>query len=66
MICTSEASEAAALPAHSIERDEGLFQIGVCDDAADSAPSLMPWEPIVPDKITGLSRARHLPKLVRQ
>ena len=51
---------------HSIERDEGLFQIGLCGDAADSAPSLMPSEPIVPDKITGLSRARHLPKLVRQ
>ena len=35
MIRNSEASErAAALPAHSIERDDGLFQIGVCDDAA--------------------------------
>jgi hypothetical protein len=67
MIRNSEASEkAAALPAHSIERDDGLFQIGLCDDVADSAPSLMPSEPIVPDKITGLSRARYLPKLVRQ
>jgi hypothetical protein len=62
MIRSSEASEAAALPAHSIERSEGLF----CDDAADSAPSLMPSEAIVPDKITGLSRARHFAKLVRQ
>lgn len=60
--------QAAALPADSIvvERDDGLFQIGLCDDADDPAPSLMPPEPIVPDEITGLSRARHLPKLVRQ
>jgi hypothetical protein len=58
--------QAAALPADSIvvKRDDGLFQIGLCDDAADSAPPLMP-EPIVPNEITGLSRARHLPKLVR-
>jgi hypothetical protein len=49
-----------------VERDDGLFQIGLCDDAADPAPSLMPPEPIVPDEITGLSRARHLTKLVRQ
>ena len=65
MIRNSEASEqAAALPADSIvvKRDDGLFQIGLCDDAAGSAPS----EAIVPDKITGLSRARNLPKLVRQ
>jgi hypothetical protein len=33
---------------------------------ADPAPSLMAPEPIVPDEITGLSRARHLLKLVRQ
>jgi hypothetical protein len=69
MIRNSEAAEqAAALPADSIivERDEVLFQIGVCDDAADSASSLMSEAAIVPDKITGLSRARHLPKLVRQ
>ena len=69
MIRHSEASEqAAALPANSIvvERDDGLFQIGLCDAAAASAPSLMPPEPIVPDEITGLPRARHLPKLVRQ
>jgi hypothetical protein len=69
MIRNSGASEqAAALPADSIviERDDGLFQIGLCDDAADPAPSLMPPEPIVPDEITGLSRARHLTKLVRQ
>jgi hypothetical protein len=33
---------------------------------ADSAPSLMPSEAIEPDEITGLSPARHLPKLVRQ
>ena len=69
MIRNWEASEqAAALPADSIvvKRDDGRFQIGLCDAAADSAPSLMPSEPIVPDEITGLSRARHLPKLVRQ
>ena len=66
MIGTFEASESAALPADSIERYEGLFQIGVCDDAADSAPLQMPSEPIVPDENTGLSRARHLPKSVRQ
>ena len=69
MIRNSEASEqAAALPADGIvvERDDGLFQIGLRNDAADSAPSLMPSKPIVPDKIMGLSRARHLPKLVRQ
>ena len=67
MIRNSEASEqAAALPADSVERDDGLFQIGLCDDGDDPAPSLMPPEPIVPDEITGLSRARHLPKLVRQ
>ena len=66
MIRSSEASkQVAALPADSIERYEGLFQIGVCDDT-DSAPSLMPSKPIVPDKITGLSRARHFAKLVRQ
>jgi hypothetical protein len=59
MIRSSEASE------DSIER-EGLFQIGLRDAAAGSAPSLMPSEAIVPDKITGLSRAWHLPKLVRQ
>ena len=34
--------------------------------ADDPAPSLMPPEPIVPYEITGLSRSRHLPKLVRQ
>jgi hypothetical protein len=34
--------------------------------AADPAPSMMPPEPIVPYEITGLSRARHMPKLVRQ
>ena len=69
MIRNSEASEqAAALPADSIvvKRDGGLFQIGLCDDADDPAPSLMPPEPIVPYEITGLSRSRHLPKLVRQ
>ena len=69
MIRNSETSEeAAAVPAASImlERDEGLFQIGLYDDAAYSALSLMPPEPIVPDEITGLSWARHLPKLVRQ
>jgi hypothetical protein len=49
-----------------VEREDALFQIGLCDDADDPAPSLMPPEPIVPDEITGLSRARHLPKLVRQ
>ena len=38
-----------------------------CEDADDPAPSMMmPMESIVPDEITGLSRARHLPKLVRQ
>jgi hypothetical protein len=36
------------------------------DFATTAAPSLMPPEPIVPDEIIGLSRARHLPKLVRQ
>ena len=69
MIRNSEASEqAAALPADSVvvERDDGLFQIGLCDNAADSAPSLMPPEPILPDEITCLTRARHLPKWVRQ
>ena len=67
MIRNSEASEeAAALPAGSIECDDGRFQVGLCDAAADTAPSQMPSEPIVPDEITGLSRARHLPKLVRQ
>jgi hypothetical protein len=69
MIRNSKASEQAApLPADSIvvERDDGLFQIGLCDGSDDPAPSLMPPEPIVPDEITGLSRARHLPKLVRQ
>jgi hypothetical protein len=69
MIRNSGASEqAAALPADSIvvECDDGLFQIGLCDDAADPAPSLMSPEPIVPDEITSLSRTRHLPKLVRQ
>jgi hypothetical protein len=40
MIRNSEASEkAAALPADSIERDEGLFQIGLCDDADGPFPS---------------------------
>ena len=48
-----------------VERDDGLFQIGLCD-AADPAPSLMPPEPILPDEITCLTRARHLPKWVRQ
>jgi len=69
MIHNSETSEqAAALPADCIvvETDDGLFKIGLCDDADDPAPSLMPPEPIVPDEITGLSRTRHLPKLVRQ
>jgi hypothetical protein len=69
MIRNSETSEqAAALPADGIvvERDDGLFQVGPCDDAADAAPSLMPPEPTVPDEITGLSRAWHPPKLVRQ
>jgi hypothetical protein len=68
MIRNWEASEqAAALPADGIvvKRDDGLFQIGL-RDGADPAPSLMPPEPIVPDEITGLSRARHLPKSVRQ
>jgi hypothetical protein len=68
MICSSQVSEqAAALPAHSIvvEREDALFQIGLCD-AADPAPSLMPPEPILPDEITCLTRARHLPKWVRQ
>jgi hypothetical protein len=66
MIRNSGASEqAAALPADSIvvERDDRLLQICLCDDADDPASSLMPPEPIVPDEIT---RARHLPKLVRQ
>ena len=69
MIRNSEASQGAtALPADNIgvERDDGLFQIGLGDDAADPAPSLMPPEPIGPDEITGLSWARHLPKLARQ
>jgi hypothetical protein len=69
MIRNSSASEQAAeLPADSIvlERDDGLFQVGLCDDADDPAASLMLPEPIVPDEITGLSRTRHLPKLVRQ
>jgi hypothetical protein len=67
MIRNSEASEeAAALPAASIEYDDGRFQIGLCDDADDPVPSPMPSEPIVPDEITGQSRSRHLPKLVRQ
>jgi hypothetical protein len=69
MIRNSGALEqAAALPADSIvdEPQGGLFQIALCDAAATPTPSLMPPEPIVPDEITGLSRARHLPKLVRQ
>jgi hypothetical protein len=44
-----------------VEREDAL-----CDAAADPAPSLMLPEPIVPDEITCLSRARHLPKEVRQ
>jgi hypothetical protein len=62
MIRNREALEqAAALLADGIvvKRDDG-------DDADGPAPSPMPPEPIVPDEITGLSRARHLPKLVRQ
>jgi hypothetical protein len=43
----------------SHQRKDGQYQSGLCDAAADSAPSLMPSEPIVPD-------ARHLPKLVLQ
>jgi hypothetical protein len=65
MIRNSEASEqAAGLPADRVvvERHKGLFQIGVCDDADGPAPAMMP----MPDEITGLSRARHLPKLVRR
>jgi hypothetical protein len=61
MIRNSEAlAQAAALPADIIlvERDDGLFQIGLCEEANDPAPSLPP-EPIV------ISRARHLPMLVR-
>jgi hypothetical protein len=69
MIRNSETSEqAAALPADSIvvETDDGLFQVGLCDDADDPAPSLRSPEAIVPDEIAGLSRTRYLPKLVRQ
>jgi hypothetical protein len=69
MIRNSEAlAQAVALPADIIlvERDDGLLQIGLCEYAADPTPSLMPSEPIVPGEITGLSRARHLPTLVRQ
>ena len=40
--------------------------VGFLRKAGEPAPSLMPPEPIVPDEITGLSWARHLPKLVRQ
>jgi hypothetical protein len=69
MIGNSGASEQAAtflVDSIVVEHDDGLFQIGLCDDAAGPAPSLMPPEPIVPDEITGLSRARHLLMLVRQ
>ncbi len=70
MIGNSETSEQpAALPADTIvvESYDELFQIGLGDDDADHpAPSLMPPEPIVPGEITGLSRTRHLSRLVRQ
>jgi hypothetical protein len=69
MILRSEVSEQArALPVDSIviERDDPPFQIGLCEDADDPSPSPMPPEHIVPDHSTGLTRVRHVPKMLRQ
>ena len=63
MIRHSEASEqAAALPANSIvvERDDGLFQIGLCDDAHGRFPDRAFAQAVA------AKEARHLPQWVRQ
>ena len=62
MIRNSEASEqAAALPADSVvvERDDGLFQIGLCDDAHGPFPDRAFAQAVAKE-------ARHLPQWVRQ
>jgi hypothetical protein len=62
MIRNSETSEDAALPADSIivERDDELFQIGLCDDA-DGPVSGRAFGQTV-----AANEARHLPQWVRQ
>jgi hypothetical protein len=62
MIRHSEASEqAAALPANSIvvERDDGLFQIGLCDDAHGRFPDRAFAHAVA-------AKEAHLPQWVRQ
>ena len=63
MIRNSEASEqATALPADSIvvERDDGLFQIGLSDDADGPFPDRAFAQAVT------AKEARHLPQWVRQ
>ena len=62
MIRNSEASEQpAALPADSIviERDDGLFQIGLCDDAHGRFPDRAFAHAVA-------AKEAHLPQWVRQ
>ena len=63
MIRNSEASgEAVALPAYSIvvARDDGLFQIGLCDDADGPFPDRAFAQAVA------AKEARHLPQWGRQ
>jgi hypothetical protein len=56
MTGTSKASEAAALMAEMVERDDRLFQLGLCDDANGPFPSRAFAESVA------RTETRHLPQ----